>query len=83
MMNVFAPSIRGEIEILRQQIGQLSRRFSRENPLHDIRVIGISFRLMQENPLARLRAEDVLAPVVDCDPRSVLTRRAAAQRQLT
>jgi hypothetical protein len=29
---------------------------------------------MQKNPLARLRAENVLASVVDEDPRSILTR---------
>jgi hypothetical protein len=74
MMNVFAPSIRGEIEILRQQIGQLSRGLSREDALHDILVVGISFRLMQKNPLTRLRAENVLVSVVDEDPRSVLAR---------
>jgi hypothetical protein len=73
-MNLFSPSIRGEIEILRQQIGQLSRALSREDTLHDILAVGISFRLMPENPLARLGAENVLALVVDQDPRSVLTR---------
>jgi hypothetical protein len=46
MMNVFAPSIRGEIKILRQQIGQLSRGLSGEDALHNILMVGISFRLM-------------------------------------
>ena len=46
VMSVFAPSIWGEIEILGQQIGQLSRDLGREDALHDILVVGISFRLM-------------------------------------
>jgi len=46
MVNVFAPGVRGEIEILRQQIGELSWGFSREDTLHDILVVGVSFRLM-------------------------------------
>jgi len=45
-VSVFAPSIRGKIEILRQQIGQLSRGLSREDTLHDILVVSIPFRLM-------------------------------------
>jgi hypothetical protein len=47
MMNVFAPSIRGEIEIVRQQIGQLSRGLSPEDALHNMRLLRNSMFLLQ------------------------------------
>jgi ABC-type uncharacterized transport system permease subunit len=77
-ISVFAPGIGGEVEIFCQQIGKLIWRLAGEDSLHEIFVIGISFRLMQKNPLTRLRAEDVLAPLVDEDPRSILAWRTGA-----
>src|SRR5258706_3344289 len=83
MMNVFAPSIGRKPEILRQQIRQLRRRFSRENPLYDVLMAGISFWLPQENPPAGLGAEYVLAPIFGENICSILWRLASAQWQLT
>jgi hypothetical protein len=77
-MDVSAPSIGRKSEILCQQIRKLSWCFSRENTLYDVLMVGISLRLLQENPPAWLGAEYVLAPVFGENIRSVLARSASA-----
>src|SRR4029077_1760280 len=77
-ISILAPCIWSKSEIICQQIGELGRGFSGEDPLHQILMIGIPFRLPQKNPLARLRAENVLAPVVCENPCGIPARRAGA-----
>src|SRR5437016_4467987 len=76
IMNVFAPSIRRKSEVLGQKLGQFSGCFSREHTLYHVLVVGISFRLPQEDPPTRLGAEYVLAPVFGENVRSILARSA-------
>ena len=52
-VNVLAPAIGAEIEVLREQPGKLGRGFPGEDAFHNVLVTCISLRLVQEDPLAR------------------------------
>jgi hypothetical protein len=78
VINVFSPSLGCKPEILCQQIRKLRRRFSREDTLYQILVVGISLWLPQEDPPTWLGAEYILASFFGENVCGVLARSAGA-----